>query len=42
MRELLTASAHTARPQQASHNKKIIHDGLTAGAARPLHLKGRS
>ncbi|MEV0750198.1 bifunctional DNA primase/polymerase [Streptomyces sp. NPDC050273] len=42
IRELLTATAHAARPQQTSHNEKIIHDGLAAGAARPLHLKGRS
>ncbi|MFD4224662.1 bifunctional DNA primase/polymerase [Streptomyces griseus] len=41
-RELLTATAHAARPQQTSQNEKIIHDGLAAGAARPLHLKGRS
>ncbi|MGW1296259.1 bifunctional DNA primase/polymerase [Streptomyces sp. NPDC002533] len=42
IRELLTSTAHTARPRQTSHNEKIIHDGLAAGAARPLHLKGRS
>lgn len=42
IRELLTVTAHTARPRQTSHNEKIIHDGLAAGAARPLHLKGRS
>jgi hypothetical protein len=42
IRELLTATAHAARPQQTSQNEKIIRDGLAAGAARPLHLKGRS
>lgn len=42
IRELLTTTAHTARPRQTAHNEKIIHDGLAAGAARPLHLKGRS
>ncbi len=42
IRDLLTATAHAARPRQPAHNEKIIHDGLAAGAARPLHLKGRS
>lgn len=42
IRELLTATAHAARPHQPSQNEKIIHDGLAAGAARPFHLKGRS
>lgn len=42
VRDLLTATAHAARPQQTSQNEKIIRDGLAAGAARPLHLKGRS
>ncbi|MFE9966456.1 bifunctional DNA primase/polymerase [Streptomyces sp. NPDC005525] len=42
VRELLTAAADEARPWQASRNAKIITDGLAAGAARPLHLEGRS
>lgn len=42
IREVLIATAHAARPQQTSQNEKIIHHGLAAGAARPLHLKGRS
>ncbi|MFE7428438.1 bifunctional DNA primase/polymerase [Streptomyces sp. NPDC057545] len=42
VRELLTAAAHRARPWQGSRNEKIIHDGLAAGAARPLHPEGRS
>ncbi|SBV03729.1 Bifunctional DNA primase/polymerase, N-terminal [Streptomyces sp. MnatMP-M77] len=42
IRDLLTVTAHAARPRQTAHNEKIIHDGLAAGAARPLHLKGRS
>ena len=42
VRELLTEAAHQARPWQQSRNEKIIHDGLAAGAARPLHPEGRS
>ncbi|MFJ8856229.1 bifunctional DNA primase/polymerase [Streptomyces sp. NPDC102437] len=42
VRELLTAAADKSRPWQMCRNEKIIHDGLAAGAARPLHLKGRS
>lgn len=42
VRELLAAAAHEARPWQISRNEKLINDGLAAGAARPLHLKGRS
>lgn len=42
VRELLRTAAQAARPRQAAHNEKIIHDGLAAGATRPLHLEGRS
>lgn len=38
----LTQAAEAARPQQAAKNSRTIRDGLTAGARRPLHLKGRS
>ncbi|MEJ8632371.1 bifunctional DNA primase/polymerase [Streptomyces sp. MS2.AVA.5] len=39
---LLADTANQARPRQTSRNEKIISDGLAAGTARPLHLKGRS
>ncbi|MFF9347097.1 bifunctional DNA primase/polymerase [Streptomyces sp. NPDC014734] len=42
VRDLLAAAAHEARPWQEARNQKIIHDGLAAGAARPLHPEGRS
>ncbi|WP_335936569.1 bifunctional DNA primase/polymerase [Streptomyces sp. PTD5-9] len=42
VRELLAAAAHRARPWQQARNEKIIHDGLAAGATRPLHPEGRS
>ncbi|MEU1824259.1 bifunctional DNA primase/polymerase [Streptomyces abikoensis] len=38
----LTQAAEAARPQQTAKNSRIIRDGLSAGARRPLHLKGRS
>ncbi|WP_053666239.1 bifunctional DNA primase/polymerase [Streptomyces sp. MMG1121] len=41
-RALLRGAAETARPRQSSRNARIIDDGLAAGSARPLHLKGRS
>ncbi|TGB02077.1 bifunctional DNA primase/polymerase [Streptomyces sp. MZ04] len=39
---LLSEAAETARPRQSARNARIIDDGLAAGAARPLRLKGRS
>ncbi|MFI9628908.1 bifunctional DNA primase/polymerase [Streptomyces sp. NPDC052042] len=42
VRALLLDAAHRARPWQENRNEKIIHDGLAAGAARPLHPEGRS
>lgn len=41
-RRLLLEAAEQARPWQGVRNEKIIEDGLAAGAARPLHLQGRS
>ncbi|MFE1444093.1 bifunctional DNA primase/polymerase [Streptomyces sp. NPDC058739] len=35
-------AANTARPWQTARNEKIVDDGMTAGAARPFHLEGRS
>ncbi|MFC7220983.1 bifunctional DNA primase/polymerase [Streptomyces polyrhachis] len=41
-RELLNEAAGRARPRQPVRNRKIIADAMAAGAARPLHPKGRS
>ncbi|MFB7501933.1 bifunctional DNA primase/polymerase [Streptomyces broussonetiae] len=41
-RALLRETAETARPRQSARTARIIDDGLAAGSARPLHLKGRS
>ncbi|MFI5857225.1 bifunctional DNA primase/polymerase [Streptomyces parvulus] len=38
----LTYAAEAARPNQRVKIARIISDGLTAGALRPLHLEGRS
>ncbi|MEU9646229.1 bifunctional DNA primase/polymerase [Streptomyces sp. NPDC048188] len=38
----LVQAADAARPWQTTRNQKIIKDGLAAGAARPLYLKGRT
>ncbi|MFD8664910.1 bifunctional DNA primase/polymerase [Streptomyces microflavus] len=38
----LTEAAESARPQQRDKIARIISDGLTAGARRPLHLEGSS
>lgn len=38
----LTQAAEAARPAQTTKINRTIHDGLKAGARRPLHLKGRS
>ncbi|WP_411120282.1 bifunctional DNA primase/polymerase [Streptomyces sp. 058-1L] len=38
----LTRAAELARPMQSAKNLRTIHDGLSAGANRPLHRKGRS
>ncbi|MER5985657.1 bifunctional DNA primase/polymerase [Streptomyces sp. NPDC001787] len=40
--ERLTQAAESARPNQRNKIARIISDGLTAGARRPLHLEGRS
>ncbi|MFF2228297.1 bifunctional DNA primase/polymerase [Streptomyces globisporus] len=40
--ERLTQAAESARPNQRNRIARIISDGLTAGARRPLHLEGRS
>ncbi|MBL1087639.1 bifunctional DNA primase/polymerase [Streptomyces actinomycinicus] len=42
VRALLRAAADSARPRQRTRNERVIDDGLAAGSARPLHLKGRS
>ncbi|MGC9501116.1 bifunctional DNA primase/polymerase [Streptomyces sp. WG7] len=42
VRLLLEETADQARPRQRTRNARIISDALTAGAARPLHLQGRS
>lgn len=41
-RSLLLQAAEAARPWQSARNERIVDDGLAAGSARPLHLKGRS
>ncbi|MFD8396055.1 bifunctional DNA primase/polymerase [Streptomyces sp. NPDC059680] len=41
-RDFLLESANEARPWQTARNEKIVEDGLSAGAARPFHLEGRS
>ncbi|MEU2717711.1 bifunctional DNA primase/polymerase [Streptomyces sp. NPDC007205] len=41
-RDLLLEAANRARPRQTVRNEKIMEDGLSAGAARPFHLEGRS
>ncbi|MFF1548858.1 bifunctional DNA primase/polymerase [Streptomyces sp. NPDC058291] len=41
-RTLLSDVAERARPWQSARNERIIDDALTAGAARPFHLQGRS
>lgn len=41
-RSLLLQAAEAARPWQSARNERIINDALAAGAARPLHLEGRS
>ncbi|MEU9663772.1 bifunctional DNA primase/polymerase [Streptomyces chartreusis] len=38
----LTKAAEAARPAQQRKITRTINDGLKAGAARPLHLEGRS
>ena len=40
-RDLLTAAADTARPHRSRHSLAVITSALSAGASRPLHLKGR-
>ncbi|WP_331742409.1 bifunctional DNA primase/polymerase (plasmid) [Streptomyces sp. NBC_00876] len=40
-RELLTTAADAARPYRSRHNLSVIASALSAGAARPLHPKGR-
>ncbi|MFD7026587.1 bifunctional DNA primase/polymerase [Streptomyces sp. NPDC059917] len=40
-RELLTAAADTARPDQGHRSLAIINSALSAGLRRPLPLKGR-
>ncbi|MFH8533961.1 bifunctional DNA primase/polymerase [Streptomyces tendae] len=42
VRLLLEETADRARPGQHTRSTRIISDALTAGAARPLHLQGRS
>ncbi|MFF4249014.1 bifunctional DNA primase/polymerase [Streptomyces sp. NPDC001822] len=39
--DLLTAAAEAARPNRHRHSSAIISSALSAGASRPLHLKGR-
>ena len=41
-RALLSDAAARARPWQTARNDRIIDDALTAGAARPFLLQGRS
>lgn len=41
-RALLSDVAERARPWQSTRNDRIIDDALTAGAARPFLLQGRS
>lgn len=40
-RDLLTTAADAARPNRSRHSLTVIASALSAGAARPLHLKGR-
>ncbi|MFG2894963.1 bifunctional DNA primase/polymerase [Streptomyces sp. NPDC048248] len=40
-RDVLTAAADTARPHRSRHSLTVIASALSAGAIRPLHLKGR-
>ncbi|MFE9727350.1 bifunctional DNA primase/polymerase [Streptomyces sp. NPDC005794] len=39
--DLLTAAADAARPHRHRHSSAVISSALSAGATRPLHLKGR-
>lgn len=39
--DLLTAAADAARPHRHRHSSAVISSALSAGASRPLHLKGR-
>ncbi|MEU5415756.1 MULTISPECIES: bifunctional DNA primase/polymerase [Streptomyces] len=39
--DLLTAVADAARPHRHRHSSAVISSALSAGASRPLHLKGR-
>ncbi|MFD8691664.1 bifunctional DNA primase/polymerase [Streptomyces sp. NPDC059651] len=40
-RDLLTTAADAARPHRSRHSLSVIASALSAGASRPLHLKGR-
>ncbi|MEE4494015.1 bifunctional DNA primase/polymerase (plasmid) [Streptomyces sp. NBC_00464] len=40
-RALLTTAADAARPHRSRHSLSVIASALSAGASRPLHLKGR-
>lgn len=40
-RDLLTTAADAARPHRSRHSLTVIASALSAGAARPLHPKGR-
>lgn len=40
-RNLLTTAADQARPHRSQHSLAVITSALSAGASRPLHLKGR-
>ncbi|MET9535066.1 MULTISPECIES: bifunctional DNA primase/polymerase [unclassified Streptomyces] len=40
-RDLLITAADAARPNRSRHSLTVIASALSAGAARPLHLKGR-
>ncbi|MFJ8888534.1 bifunctional DNA primase/polymerase [Streptomyces sp. NPDC102402] len=40
-RDLLTTAADAARPHRGRHSRSVIASALSAGASRPLHLKGR-
>jgi hypothetical protein len=42
VRTQLLKAAEAARPWQSARNERIVDDALAAGAARPLHLEGRS
>ncbi|QNE79597.1 DNA primase (plasmid) [Streptomyces finlayi] len=39
--DLLSAAADAARPHRHRHSSAVISSALSAGASRPLHLKGR-